>query len=134
MAQAANASRRDIVRVVTRGLLDEPSKRQLWVQRLAAYLVLHNKIDEADLLLNDIAHELEIQAGLVTAEVVSARQLSQAVRQSITHLLQTETGAQQVQLHELTDPELVGGFIARTADAEIDASVRTKLKKLAALA
>ena len=132
MAQAA--SRRDIVRVVTRGLLDEPAKRELWVQRLAAYLVLNSKTDQADLVLNDIAHELQEQAGLVTVEVVSARELSDAVKTTLQQRLKSETGGNQVVMHETLDPELVGGFIARTADAEIDASVRSKLKKLAALA
>jgi F0F1-type ATP synthase delta subunit len=132
MAQAA--SRRDIVRVVTRGLLDEPSKQELWVQRLAAYLVLNNKTGEADLVLNDIAHELEVQAGLVTVEVVSARQLSEAVKATLQQRLLSETGADSIAMHETLDPELVGGFIARTADAEIDASIKSKLKKLAALA
>jgi F0F1-type ATP synthase delta subunit len=131
---AQKASRRDIVRVVTKGLLTEPAKREWWVRRLAAYLVLQSKTDDVDLILNDIAHELHVQAGLLTVEVVSARELSQAVRTSLRQLLQSETGAQEIAMHESLDPALVGGFIARTADAEIDASVKTKLKRLAALA
>ncbi len=131
---AAKASRRDIVRVVTRRLLDEPENRSVWLQRLAAYTVSHGMTDQVDLLVNDIAHELYEQAGILTVEVVSARELTDSLRTSLKELLQSETDAREVIIHETTDTDLLGGFIARTADAEIDASVQTKLKALAALA
>lgn len=133
-SKSGTISRREVVRVVTRRLLDEPEKRSEWLQRLAAFIVVHNMIDQVDMIVNDIAHELHAQAGLLTAEVVSARDLSGEVRQSLRDLLQRETGAEEVVLHETTDQALLGGFVARTPDAEIDASVRTRLKKLAALA
>ena len=47
------ASRRDIVRVVTGHLLNaanSPAEKSKWLQRLAAYLVLHGKTDEVDLV------------------------------------------------------------------------------------
>jgi len=128
------ASRREIVRVVTARLLEEPKDRATWIKRLAAYLVENNLVNQADLLVNDIAHELFVQAGTLTVEVVSARQLSAALRQSISELLQSDTGAKKVVMHQSVDEALVGGFVARTADAELDASVRTKLRALSALA
>lgn len=127
-------SRRDIVRGVTRHLIDEPADRQVWVRRLAAYLTQQRMTNQADLIINDIAHELEVQAGLLTVEVVSARQLADDVRQSLKAMLAAESGAKDVVLYETTDSDLLGGFVARTADAEVDASVQTKLKRLASLA
>ncbi len=132
MSQAT--SRRDVVRLVTRRLLDEPENRSLWLQRLAAYIVTHKLVADVDLIVNDIAHELYEQSGVLTVEVASARQLSDDLRQSLRQLMQDQTGAGQVVLHETTDQTLLGGFVARTPDAEIDASVQNKLKKLAALA
>ncbi len=131
-----SVSRRDIVRVITRRLLDEQDSdsRSLWLQRLAAYLVDHNMTGQVDLIVNDIAHELHVQAGLLTVEVVSARQLGDELRANLSDLLKAQTNAAQVVMHELTDEALIGGFVARTADAEIDASVRTKLRALASLA
>src|SRR5690348_11493583 len=127
-------SRRDIVRVITQKLIDEPGQRSEWLQRLAAYLVIHKMADDVDLIINDIAHELFKQAGQLTVEVTSARQLSDDMRQSIKAMLQRQTGADNVVLHETTDQNLLGGFVAQTPDAEIDASVRNKLTKLASLA
>jgi F0F1-type ATP synthase delta subunit len=49
-------------------------------------------------------------------------------------LLRQQTYVREITMHESTDSTLVGGFVARTADAEIDASVRTKIRALAALA
>ena len=132
MSQAA--SRRDIVRVITRQLIDEPQRQAEWVQRLAAFVIVHKMVDDLDLIVNDIAHELFEQDGLLTVEVTGARQLGNEVRQSIKDMLQRQTGAERVVLHETTDQNLLGGFVARTPDAEIDASVRSKLNKLAALA
>jgi F0F1-type ATP synthase delta subunit len=131
MSQAS--SRRDIVRVITQHLIDEPEQRSVWLQRLAAFLVIHKMAEDVDLIVNDIAHELFEQAGQLTAEVTSARQLSDQMRQSIKDMLQRQTGADTVVLHETTDQELLGGFVARTPDAEIDASIRNKLNKLASL-
>jgi F0F1-type ATP synthase delta subunit len=82
------ASRRDIVRVITARLLDEPKNQKAWIQRLAAYMVQHKMADQVDLIVNDIAHELFIQAETLTVEVVSARELSAALKSSLSQLLQ----------------------------------------------
>jgi F0F1-type ATP synthase delta subunit len=119
--------------VLTARLVDEPQNQAEWLRRLAAYVVTHRMTDQVDLLVNDIAHELYLQTGLLTIEVVSARQLSAELKASISQLLQTKTGAQSVVVHQTVDADLLGGFVARTADAEMDASVRTKLRALSAL-
>lgn len=129
-------SRRDVVRAVAARLIAEPERRSEWLQRLAAYLVANRLANQADLVVNDLAHELHVQTGVLTVEVVSARQLTDDLRQSLRELLrhQTGPGTKTVVLHETTDQSLLGGFVARTPDAEIDASVRSKLNKLASLA
>ena len=128
------ASRRDIVRVITARLLDEPKNQKQWIQRLAAYMVQHKMADQVDLIVNDIAHELFIQAETLTVEVSSARELSASLKSSLSRLLQSETGAKHVVMHQTVDEALLGGFVAKTADAEFDTSVRTKLRALSALA
>jgi ATP synthase F1 delta subunit len=119
---------------MTRELLAQPESRHDWMRRLAGYLVEHRMTDDLDMIVNDIAHELYVQSGLLTVEVVSARALSQDLRARIISMMKDETQATDVVLHETIDESLVGGFIARTPDAEIDASVRSKLRALASLA
>lgn len=130
---SGRVSRREIVRVITARLLAEPQHQAVWLQRLAAYIVMNHMTDQVDLLVNDIAHELYLQAGILTVEVVSARELSAALKASVSELLQSKTGAQEVVVHQTVDADLLGGFVARTADAELDASVRTKLRALSSL-
>jgi len=132
MAGAA-FSRRVIARTIAGKLLAEPKRQDHWVQVLAAYLIDQHRIDAADLLVNDIAHELYVQDGQLLTHVTSARPLTETVRASLKKLLADQTEARKVILTEATDPALLGGLVARTSDAELDASVRTKLQRLATI-
>ena len=130
---AGRFSRRILARTITAKLLAEPTRTQHWVKVLAAYLIEAHRIDEADLLVNDIEHELYEQSGHLVARVTSARPLSETVRESLKHMLREQTDASKVTLTEMVDPSLLGGVVARTPDAELDASVRTKLNRLATI-
>lgn len=126
-------SRRVIARTVAAKLLAEPSKQSHWLKVTAAYLLEQHMADDVDLIINDISHALFEQSGHLLVDVTSARRLSDAVRTELRHLMQESTGAKRVELTEHIDPALLGGLIARTPDAQLDASVRTKLKQLASL-
>lgn len=127
------ASRRVLARTIASKLLTEPDRRKHWVKITAAYLVDHGLDQDADLIINDIAHELYEQSGHLIVDVTSARALSDSTREELVRMLKEATTAKKIELTEKTDPELVGGLIARTPDAVLDASVRTKLKQLASL-
>ncbi len=127
------ASRRVLARTIAAKLLAEPDRRAHWIKATAAYLMDHGMDDDVDLIVNDIAHELFVQGGHLLADVTSARQLSDVTREELTRMLKSATKATTVELSERTDPDLLGGLIARTPDAILDASVRTKLKQLASL-
>jgi F-type H+-transporting ATPase subunit delta len=131
---AAKVSRRELARAVTAKLLAEPKRQKHWLEALAAYMVTHKMVDDADMIINDIARELHTQSGVLTVEVRSAKALSETLRSSIKQYLSNQTEAKRVNVHESVEPELLGGFIAQTPDAELDASVRTRLRKLASVA
>ena len=73
------------------------------------------------------------QSGHLLVDVTSARKLNDSIRDELKQTLKSATEAKRVELVEHIDPELLGGLIARTPVAELDASVRTKLKQLASL-
>jgi F-type H+-transporting ATPase subunit delta len=129
----SKASRRVIARTVAAKLLSEPNQRKHWVQALAAYLIETRRADEIDLIVNDIARELFEQRGELVVDVTSARPLTDPVRKELKSLLKEVTDAKEVLLSESVDSSLIGGLIARTPDAQLDASVRTKLKQLATI-
>ena len=129
----ARVSLRILARTVASRLLAAPEKRARTIKSLAAYLVEHKMADDADLVLNDIARELLLQNGQLSATVTSARPLTDAVRRELVQILKASTGARSVDLSEQTDPGLLGGLVARTADRMLDTSVRTTLKHLATI-
>lgn len=130
---AQKFSRRVIARTVVAGLLAKPSDHKVWMQRAAAYLAAHNRQNEAGLLAQDIAHELFVQGGQLSVDVVSARALSDGVKAELVKMFKNSTGASHVAISEHQDPSLIGGLIARTPSAVADLSVRTKLKQIATI-
>lgn len=127
------ASRRVLARTVATKILVEPARATHWLQVTAAYLTEHNRTKDVDLVLNDIARELYEQSGHLLVDVTSARPLTDAVRREVAQSIKDATGAKHVELTEQVDPSLLGGLIARTPDAQLDLSVRTKLKQLATI-
>lgn len=126
-------SRRVLARTIAAKLVHEPTRQEHWMQVLAAYLFEQKRTGEADLLITDIERELHLQAGILSAKVVSARPLSDVLRTALTKMLTAETQAKRVVLAEEIDKSLIGGLVARTPDAELDTSVRTKLQQIATI-
>jgi F-type H+-transporting ATPase subunit delta len=127
-------SRQTLAKILAAQLIASPTQGKQIMESAAAYLMEHNRLGEADLLINDIAHELQVQKGLLSVEVTSALALSKEARDNLIKFMKNETNATTVNVHETVDKDLVGGMVARTPDAELDVSVRSKLRKLAAIA
>ena len=64
-----------------------------------------------------------------TAVLTSAVSLGQKTQDHIKSLLE-DTFQTSVDLNEKVDPELIGGFILRVDDRQVDASVATRLRKV----
>jgi F-type H+-transporting ATPase subunit delta len=127
-------SRRVLARTIASKLIAEPQRRDHWVKALAAYIVQYNQIGQTEMILRDIAHELLVQNGTLLVDVASARPLSDDIRTQLAAYLRQTTGARLVDMHEHVEPALIGGFIARTPDYEIDASVQGQLRQLSNIA
>ncbi len=130
---AQKFSRRTIARTVAAGLLAKPADRKMWIERAAAYLITNNRQGEAEVLAQDIAHELFVQGGQLSVDVVSARAMSDGVKTELVKMFKTATGASHVSVSERHDVNLLGGLIARTPNAQLDLSLRTKLKQIATI-
>jgi len=84
-------------------------------------------------LLPAIAHQFERQLrknrGLVSGSIISASPLSEQTKQDIlARIAPAFEGT--LSLTESVDPSLIGGFVIRIEDKQIDASVSSKLKAL----
>ena len=69
--------------------------------------------------------------GETTAEVVTARPLSDDQLAALRQQLRTRAG-RDVNIDISVDPEILGGIVVKLGSQQIDASIRTKLNRLAA--
>lgn len=126
-------SRRVLARAIADRLLAEPKRRHHWVKVLAAYLVEQNRVEEADLIVGDITHEILQRSGHALVDITTARPLTESIREALRRDLKAATKAKSVELTEHVDPTILGGLVARTPDGILDVSVRQQLKQLAAI-
>lgn len=129
MAAKARTSRRLVVSALVDMLEAGKSSKEV-ARILAAYLVESGRVRDVELYLRDIELAVADRFGVATARVSSARSLSDKTREQIKKLVKTSVGAKEVEMVETTDPGLIGGVVIQTADAELDSSVRTKLRNL----
>lgn len=129
----AKISQRTLSKTIAQKIVAEPANRAHWLQTLAAYLLENNLANRTDAIVNDVAREIFALNGDLLVRVTSARPLTSGLRKEIEQLLCQKTGAKRVILDETVDESLLGGIIARTPDAELDLTVRSKLKQLASI-
>ena len=72
----------------------------------------------------DLAEKKVVRARVASATPLTAEQVSQ-----LLGLLQTPESS-DVQLEQVVDESLIGGFVLRVADQQVDASVASSLAKL----
>jgi len=84
-------------------------------------------------ILPDIAElyeQLRTEAeGKVKAEIISARELSEAQKKTLSEALRARLG-RDVELDVKVDPSLLGGAIIRAGDLVIDGTIKNKLARL----
>jgi F-type H+-transporting ATPase subunit delta len=68
--------------------------------------------------------------GITTAVVTSAAVLSDDAKNKIQELVLKEVGAGTVELEMEVNPELIGGFILRIGDKQLDTSILSKIGDL----
>ena len=70
--------------------------------------------------------------GVQVAEVTSAVPLTPATRAEIEQMVKQQTGLTDVSLTEKVDASLIGGFVLRVGDRQVDDSVKGNLRRLRA--
>lgn len=73
--------------------------------------------------------ETQKHRGVTEAVLTTAIPVEANVRKQISELVET-TFSTKVELKEVVDPEIIGGFILRVEDNYIDASIKNKLRKV----
>ena len=68
--------------------------------------------------------------GIGKATVTTATPMDAKMRAEFEQLVRRYSDKKQIELIELVDPDLIGGFILKVGDRQVDASVKSKLKTL----
>lgn len=85
-------------------------------------------------LLPGIAKEFHEQynllKGIEVAKVTTAVPLSEQLRSKIKDLVKSISSKNEVELKEVVDKDIIGGFILNVGDRQIDDSLKSKIKAL----
>ncbi len=85
-------------------------------------------------VLTDIAKEFQalyqIHNSIQVAEVTTTFPLDDTLRAEFSKIVKEISGMKEVRLTEKVNPDLIGGFILRVNDRQLDESLSSKLKEL----
>lgn len=99
---------------------------------IANFDIITRKNREA--ILPAVAREFHnlynIRKGIEVATVTTAVPLDKELREEIEKLVQKITSGKKVDLTEVIDEDIIGGFTLKIGDRQIDDSLKTKLKTL----
>lgn len=118
-----NAVKKDALAALLKGKIGELSmnmvnltvsnNREMFLQGIA-----RSYIDAADKF-----------KGITKATLTTASDISESVKKDIRELISKSTTT-RVDMNEIIDPEITGGFLLKVEDTFIDGSVRTQLRKI----
>jgi F-type H+-transporting ATPase subunit delta len=101
-----------------------------YIMNFLMLLVDRRRIRFLQGILKQFQAQLRELKQTVVAEVISAVELTDAQRQSVSEKVKAMTSANQVELDTKIDPDLIGGVIIKVGSQVIDASLRGQLRRI----
>jgi F-type H+-transporting ATPase subunit delta len=99
------------------------------VRNFVYLIVGHGRTELLRVIDRLLVEELNARMGIASAEVVSARKLSDAERKELTATLERRVG-KKIEAHFREDQELLGGAVVQVGSTVYDGSVREKLQRM----
>lgn len=109
-------------------IMDKAGLGQL-THRFVLVVAQNSRLFALPAMIEAYLAELAERRGEITAEVTSARNLSDGQQAALLDALRSSVGS-KVQLDLKVDPALIGGLIVRVGSRMIDSSLRSKLQRL----
>jgi F-type H+-transporting ATPase subunit delta len=119
---------RDEQRKAMTALMDKAAIGDL-TQRFVLVVARNHRLFALPAMIEAYLSELARRRGEITAEVTSARSLSDAQQSALLEALRSAVGG-KVQLDLKVDPALIGGLVVKVGSRMIDSSLRSKLQRL----
>lgn len=81
-------------------------------------------------ILNAITAEYKKRNKIVSAQLITAFKFDEELKNNLVEKMKKIKSASQVELNEQINPEIIGGFILKTDNEQIDTSIRSQLNQL----
>lgn len=81
-------------------------------------------------ILHAIIHEYKKRNNIVTFQLITTYKWDEELKKSLIEKLQKIKHASKIELQEYIDEGLIGGFIIKTENEQIDTSIKTQLNQL----
>ncbi|WP_221393363.1 ATP synthase F1 subunit delta [Dyadobacter sp. NIV53] len=88
-----------------------------------------NRESILDAIADEFIKQYNEYKGILKATVITTTPLTEELRKQFNNIVATATG-KRIELEEKIDPKLIGGYILRVNDRQIDASLRSRLNEL----
>ncbi len=120
---------KDIARSIYEGSKDHKDQSSYFknVVKFLAHRKLMSKVPEIILQLKKIINQEE---GIIEANVSTATRLGATERYQLIQELKKRYSAKDVILHEVVDPEFLGGLRVEVQDEVIDLTIKEKISRL----
>ena|ERR1700741_315574 len=112
-------------------ILHEIFKGKISDLSMAFLDIITNKRREMyiDDIARSVVEQYKTNKKILTAVITSASGLDEATRKKVMELVK-QSGTGEVELIEKVDKKLIGGFVLRIGDKQVDASISRKLNDL----
>src|SRR5215813_166160 len=115
-----------------RAVLDELLARISPRQTTANFLQLllsKSRLHDLDQMLKALSRELDTRTNIVSAEVTTAREISEREKTNLRDRLRAATG-KDARLQFRTDPQIIGGVVTRIGSLVYDGSIKNQLAQM----
>ncbi len=93
-------------------------------------LLRNNRLTEIDAINEKFDSVLAERSGIISASVISSRELSEAEKTDLRANLAKLTGGNEIKVDYKIDKDIIGGAITRVGSTVYDGSVKTQLEIL----
>jgi F0F1-type ATP synthase delta subunit len=121
-----NVSRRKLAQYAANQLLGGASSKKI-AKDLASVLIEANKAHDYELLVRDIALELELRGKLAQVDVTTATKISDSLRKELTKFVKHAASVDKVNLNENINESVIGGVRLETTIHSWDKTISRKL-------
>jgi len=92
-------------------------------------LLANSRLHDLDQMLRALSRELDVRTNIVSAEVTTAREISEQEKTMLRDKLRAATG-KDVRLQFRTDTNIIGGVVTRIGSLVYDGSIKNQLAQM----